>query len=770
MATGSSPSTTGSPGDRSSSDTADPTAALPPPEDDSSFPQEPADDNASLSGVSSVASAGVSDTRAFLRSDQYVNCTSDTLCRVLMKKVLGPGKKTFLCVCAMDRSTCSRRNHLEKQGEAKQRAPGRYYPSAVGASAPVNKTGDGIYDLDLALTSDEFLSLQLSENVELREGLQSGAVDLPPDVGTSMLENFATHETAAPVTAPPAVDLTGPTPRHGNPSVARTISWGREQVLSTPPPVRAAAPGPTGPPPPTLWYGMGTATAEPKRREVVDSFPRVLALQSQGWLHLETFDTLEAALSWQRALDHPVAWYGFELPRSADPPQQTRYVTSDQAECNALLRRRARFVQTFPSRELATAWVAAGLSPPVPIPQYVPAPVPGTVPGPVSTPPAYPDYHSVPLPGTVGAFPVRAVPPPAPSPPRELYRPPPGDYDPSSGNKHAIFGMPTTDQRALFAALLPVGFPESSQHGFFSNAPDIPALPGTYQLSAPADEVGGVDVAGLVQLAAGFVHPSTHGPAGYGRNSTNIAFQGKRRHHLATIKDLQGIGSTISDIERIWDQVWDQFERSMRSDMHVHRYSVADIDDYVHNGGLPSLVLKTKSHYLALLSRLRDDEYSFRDMGGEWDRGLAKRMLDKHSTTLFTIRRSSSTFIDMLLRVYIHLRDARQDKFMGHGIYRDVMLSLASSSGVARSTPTSSSSAPSPDTRCNHCGRRNLHDGGKPHCPTRNLLTAAQTRSLVNELDAAKGKRALAAYVAQAGLTPDADKSEMIQTVRASLD
>jgi hypothetical protein len=157
----------------------------------------------------------------------------------------------------------------------------------------------------------------------------------------------------------------------------------------------------------------------------------------------------------------------------------------------------------------------------------------------------------------------------------------------------------------------------------------------------------------------------------------------------------QGPGLTATEFRMLVQEERDEMDRlasgledwsAPEEEQHEsRRYFQVDIGDYLDNGLLPFLVRRTYQAYVELLSTARQEAY---ESSLAWTDGLAKAMVEYHSTKLAETRAFASDWRDCLLGTYVYLRDAKHKSFFAESMTRSLWRQQRSLPGASSPNDT----------------------------------------------------------------------------------
>ena len=249
-------------------------------------------------------------------------------------------------------------------------------------------------------------------------------------------------------------------------------------------------------------------------------------------------------------------------------------------------------------------------------------------------------------------------------------------------------------------AAAPVQLKKRDRRPLWDVSPDPTSLPGTLNslssLVTEADEVQQVTT-----LCASVV-------GSISKKSVNVdaMWNTPRRHGMRLIKDAKSLYEVCSEVEKAEEDILDRLRDSVQLFLIRRHFSEDEIEEYLSQGAIPNIVLRTYNLYRRLLCAIRTLAYRHSDI--PWEVSPAHGMWKYHSQKMWTYRRNALTKKALTLNMYTFLRDSASKNFgqnpMDVGIWEQVSTLAASMQNMIE--PANSQGSP----RCNHCRNRKFHE------------------------------------------------------------
>lgn len=292
--------------------------------------------------------------------------------------------------------------------------------------------------------------------------------------------------------------------------------------------------------------------------------------------------------------------------------------------------------------------------------------------------------------------------------------------DPSTGDSTRIYGQVWEDTDAFDRNLAPRDLADSEIPGLLNRALDVGTLPGTYagyNMSAEISEE-------YEGLAAVINQVNGDRKGNHGRDPL---WRNPKRNALGNIKGFKELMTFATKIERAEERAFKSQRNQVTQYLHKRGFTTVSISDYIDRGNLMRLVRKTYEHYLALINTIRSIAYE--EGASRWKGYHAYTMLAYHSEELGVIRTTAGNYRTHLLDTYAYLRDARAKRFQSHTTQKAVWNRLIE----LETTSTGTEETPKPvdnEARCPHCHRKHLHTGGRARCPGKDLSNRIAQKAL----------------------------------------
>jgi hypothetical protein len=162
--------------------------------------------------------------------------------------------------------------------------------------------------------------------------------------------------------------------------------------------------------------------------------------------------------------------------------------------------------------------------------------------------------------------------------------------------------------------------------------------------------------------------------------------------------------------------------------LYRHHYSSKYIETYLQTSLLSKITNDSFQNFFDLADAIRQLSIDL----PQWEGGPAKAMLDYHASKLWDICQYAISRKQLILQVYIYLRDAQAKEFYHEamiGALWERLNNLNSASAGPRANPgggagnSRANHGDNVETRCSHCmpGQRGL-------CPVKNIVNKAKAK------------------------------------------
>ena len=223
--------------------------------------------------------------------------------------------------------------------------------------------------------------------------------------------------------------------------------------------------------------------------------------------------------------------------------------------------------------------------------------------------------------------------------------------DPSKDGKE-VFGTNINRYDELDRQILPSDTPSGEVEGYYDGAADILSLPGGYHMNEDGDgEEDHKATEVLVAMAQGHRETGLH--MRYGAAGNNA---------LKSIKSKDDLADFMEDLHEAWEEAEYSMTSQITRQMHRLGFSMKGIEGYLQAGLLTRVVRDTHKYYVSFLNTLTG--YVNRMTVGEaWKNSVAYLVLTHHTEKLALIRRTSSSYRDLVLGNYAYMQDQQTTAF-----------------------------------------------------------------------------------------------------------
>ena len=314
----------------------------------------------------------------------------------------------------------------------------------------------------------------------------------------------------------------------------------------------------------------------------------------------------------------------------------------------------------------------------------------------------------------------------------------PAKIDKSKGDE--LHGHSIRVPLTVMAALCPKGMTSATRALIAEAGLDVASLPGKFSASsndaadmndALANSLGRVlDIAGDHQGQ---------------RGARDLNFNSERRNALASIKTEEQLELFRTDLEETSEEACESSENLMRNILAEYGMEEELVEYYINSSQFPTMIRATLDNYRALIDHL------IRLSAGPGGFRLAQMDLAHYAHKLGIRRKGSQTRLEIVLKNYCDLRDARRDKFIDSKLQqkKNAAFTAAAFASLVRPPPVpkvgGDPQAPAASPACKRCSSK-LHKGGTAACPFNKAeipyavarKLAAQCANAQNFMEAAK--------------------------------
>jgi hypothetical protein len=285
-------------------------------------------------------------------------------------------------------------------------------------------------------------------------------------------------------------------------------------------------------------------------------------------------------------------------------------------------------------------------------------------------------------------------------PPIELTAP-----DPSTGNAKELFRMTIAGDQQMAEKLSPPGLDARTREALADATMDAVQLPGT-SISDVADNTG--DLVGALRE---MTEDRRYGDWAADRPQKDSLWKAASRTSLLSIKNEEGLQERLNDLAGLPEEMFEN---------QVHRFSAIFSQlhwgpETIHAWSCCNWFLRigkdTLDNYVALhlhLVTLSTNE--------SW--GYAQEALKHYGSKLAQFRKTSTSRLLCLIKIYIFLRDARKSEFYSPKLQEKRNRAMLAQIAVL-SPKGGEQDQGGRGSGCKKCGLE--HAGGKSNCPLKML-------------------------------------------------
>jgi hypothetical protein len=301
-------------------------------------------------------------------------------------------------------------------------------------------------------------------------------------------------------------------------------------------------------------------------------------------------------------------------------------------------------------------------------------------------------------------------------PPVELTGP-----DPSTGNSKELFRMTLAGDQSMIEKLSPPGLDAKTKEALADVTLDAIQLPGT-SISEVADNTGDL-VGALREMTEDRRYDWTSD-----RPQKDSLWKATNRTSLQTIKSEEGLRERLSEFAGLPEEMFENQVHKFSAIFSQLHWAPETVNAWANSNWFLRIGKDTLEHYVALHFHL----VTVCNSEG-WPYALEAQ---KHyATKLAQFRKTSTSRLQCLLKIYIFLRDARKNEFYSPKLQekrnRAVLEKIAGLEAGGGGDHGASRHG------CPKCGMN--HSGGKKNCPLKGL-SDTEARKRMNKFMLAFGR------------------------------
>jgi hypothetical protein len=281
--------------------------------------------------------------------------------------------------------------------------------------------------------------------------------------------------------------------------------------------------------------------------------------------------------------------------------------------------------------------------------------------------------------------------------------------DPSVGKSDEIYGQSLRVETAVLKLLCPKGVTPEVSREIMDTAVDVVSLPGKF--SATGDSAFEWD--GLANVLGDLADIQTRK---LGSQPRDTQWNSLSRNALDKIKTIEDIQAAVDEIGSEREKVCQNMNGAIREVLYNAGWTQEDAELYCEAGLLPRIIARTFDFYYALLLNLL--AMANRNMDG-WEH-IGQEHLLHHARQLRIIRRYASKRSQLILHVYVYLRDSHSKGFQDAKLLGAMTVKLQEA--VFNASKVAPVAKPLKEWSCNHC-HGEFHPGGSAQCPLSGVKT-----------------------------------------------
>ena len=278
--------------------------------------------------------------------------------------------------------------------------------------------------------------------------------------------------------------------------------------------------------------------------------------------------------------------------------------------------------------------------------------------------------------------------------------------DPSTGNSKELFKMTLGSEEQMAAKLSPPGLDKRTMQELANATLDAIQLPGT-STTETTDGTGEL-VGALREMASDRQYEWAED-----RPQKDSLWRTAGRTSLLTIKTAEGLQERVGEFAGIPEEMFETQVHRFRTIFSSLHWSDEMIQAWSTNNWFLRIGKDTLEHYVALHLHL----FTLSNTEG-W--GYAQEALKYYGAKLLQFRKTNTSRLVCLLKIYIFLRDARKNDFYSAKLQEKRNHAMLAKISALESGGTKGGSD---GHKCKKCGL-DQHPGGVKKCWFRNLTDA----------------------------------------------
>jgi hypothetical protein len=292
--------------------------------------------------------------------------------------------------------------------------------------------------------------------------------------------------------------------------------------------------------------------------------------------------------------------------------------------------------------------------------------------------------------------------------------------DTSTGDSQKVYGM-AVNGMTIDKAVAPDSMRRIDRGAMYNAAVDVTSLPGGWNSNKGASEEMFQESQKIAQLTSTILASTSKIK---GMEIQDTSWNSTIRHSLGKVKNREDLFEFVKKLGKSKKAAFKQETNLIQQFMYHRHYDSKFIREYTRSSLLCLISVRTFRNFFDLGNAVRQLAFDHPN----WESGPAKAMLLFHSEKLMEIRQFAVSRKQLILQVYIYLRDAQVKDFYHESMAGAIWERIANIPAIP-----STGGGGAESSRCSLCTNKDMHKlfnvlGQRDLCPVKSLPNKAKAK------------------------------------------
>jgi hypothetical protein len=278
--------------------------------------------------------------------------------------------------------------------------------------------------------------------------------------------------------------------------------------------------------------------------------------------------------------------------------------------------------------------------------------------------------------------------------------------DPSSGKPTEIYGQSIQVEPEVLKLLCPKGVTAPVRKEIMEASIDVVSLPGKFSNIAGTSSDGSHIMDQFAEAVGGMTDTNTRCGGSLPRDTQ---WRMPSRNALDQLKTVEELNSAAEELSGKFDNVTNNMESATKEILYNDGWTPEDADSFCISGLLPCIIRSSLMTFMELHMHFQKLAIKYPT---HWDK-VGKEHALHHARALGRICRFALTRSQLVLQVYMYLRDQKSKGFMDVKLLGSLRMKCQ---GLALGRLPPGGGTTTQQWNCAHC-HSSLHQGGAKKCP-----------------------------------------------------